>query len=175
MPNDTAMGDESLGELKMAKHKEDGITYPVSLHPQLCGFTLTSPSLTCAKVRVDSLKPPLPPKTGSEAKKNNDLIVEGLRDTKWEEPIESSPGGEGVRLGNMTSSLRDSFYRVLTVDNFEAFATKRAPAKNPGEYFSYYLSEHVHDSVHGWCGSAKVAPGDTSILQGHVSCPCGSI
>ncbi|KAH6990001.1 common central domain of tyrosinase-domain-containing protein [Ilyonectria destructans] len=153
MSNDIAMGDESLGEFKITKHKEDGITYPFDL----CKGTSRQPQ--AASTNDEWVK----------GQQNNDLIVEGLRDSKWENPSESSPGGKDVRLGNMTSSLRDSFYRVLTIDNFEAFATKRAPAKNPGEDFSYDSSEHVHDSVHGWCGGAKVAPGDTSILQGHMS------
>ncbi|KAL9032333.1 MAG: hypothetical protein Q9214_008013, partial [Letrouitia sp. 1 TL-2023] len=54
-------------------------------------------------------------------KQDNEAIVKELRDYRWDPKNNNED-----KNGNLTASLRDAFYRLTTIKNFEDFATKRA-------------------------------------------------
>lgn len=103
-------------------------------------------------------------------KQNNDDIMLELRDYKWD----PKNNDEKERGGNLTASLRDAFYRLTTIENFEDFATKRAPqhgAKDPmRKDYAFDSSENLHDNMHGWCGGPWTEPDHEKVrLMGHMS------
>lgn len=99
------------------------------------------------------------------------MIVNAIRDYKWD-PVKNV---EPPRLGNMTASLRDAFYRVLTIQKFEDFATKRKPGYGPrvarnAKDYAFDSAENIHDNMHGWCGGERTALDDNGVaLLGHMS------
>ncbi|KAF7537431.1 hypothetical protein G7054_g3742 [Neopestalotiopsis clavispora] len=166
MPNGITMGDDSLKvgiggkydpltDLRITPSTGPYGTYPFDK----CKATSRHPTSTTDVVDWEN------------GKQNNDGIVQNLRDYKWdpEKNIEDS----GPRLGNMTASLRDAFYRLTTITKFEDFATKRAPghgAKEPTEKdFAFDSAENLHDNLHGWCGGDRTAPIDNVSFVGHMS------
>ena len=91
-------------------------------------------------------------------------IAKALRDYKWD-PVKNNEDPSG----NLTASLRDAYYRLLTIENFEDFATKRLPAKVK-QKFAFDSSENLHDNVHGWCGGPVTKPDLKFASQmGHMS------
>ncbi len=74
----------------------------------------------------------------------------------------------------MTASLRDAFYRLTTIQNFEDFGTRRAPghgAVNPRlKDYAFDSAESLHDNMHVWCGGDKTSPDEANVrLMGHMS------
>jgi tyrosinase len=77
----------------------------------------------------------------------------------------------------MGASLRDAFYRLLTIDKFEDFASKRFPdgvdkveqVEKRADY-AYDSAEHLHDVMHLFCGGFPT-PRDKkgNALIGHMS------
>ncbi|RFN51310.1 di-copper centre-containing protein [Fusarium flagelliforme] len=106
-----------------------------------------------------------------DGKQNNDFIVKSLRDYRWN-PEDNT---EDVRMGNLTASLRDAFYRVLTIEKFEDFATKRKPGGEPRtkgntKEYAFDSAENIHDNLHGWCGGDRTdASTEGYALLGHMS------
>ena len=104
---------------------------------------------------------------------DNEAVENKLRDYKWD-PKNNT---EDPKYGNLTAGLRDAFYRVLTIKNFEDFATKRAPGKgsdiDPNESMKDYAfdsSENLHDNMHGWCGGRLDHSDNMSFhVMGHMS------
>jgi tyrosinase len=67
--------------------------------------------------------------------------------------------------------LREAFYRLLTIDNFEDFATKRTTTADD-EPRPNDSAEGLHDSMHVWCGGESVRVGKgNNYLNGHMSDP----
>ncbi|KAI5865367.1 Di-copper centre-containing protein [Durotheca rogersii] len=102
-------------------------------------------------------------------KQDNDAIVQELRDYRWD----SGSKTEGTRNGNMTAGLRAAFYRILTIETFDDFVTKRAPnhgADNPiTKDHAYDSCEGLHDNIHDWCGGDWTEPDNNNIrLSGHM-------
>lgn len=55
-----------------------------------------------------------------------------------------------VTGGNLTASLREAFYRVVTMEDYEMFSTrKRLDGTRPQAWGSV---ESLHDKLHLWCG-----------------------
>lgn len=61
--------------------------------------------------------------------------------------------------GSLTASLREAFYRVLSLPDYENFSTKRREKKDGREdkeaekkVPSWGSIENLHDNVHSWCG-----------------------
>lgn len=69
---------------------------------------------------------------------NNEGVTDELRQWKWE-------GG-----GNLSSSLRDWFYRILLITPYPQFATKKADV-GAGKMTS---CEDIHDVLHDWGGGS---------------------
>lgn len=52
--------------------------------------------------------------------------------------------------GNLTSSLREAFYRVVGMENYEMFSNShRVDGSKPPAWGSI---ESLHNVVHNWCG-----------------------
>lgn len=71
----------------------------------------------------------------------------------------------------MTASLRDAFYRLFTIKEFEDFAST-APfiPKDPRSDMPYESCESIHNDMHGWCGGPTTKPaGNANVMQGHMS------
>ena len=109
-------------------------------------------------------------KAWEDGSQDNAAIVKALRDYKWE-PVNNT----NSRNGNLTASLRDAFYRVLTFSSFEDFATKRLPGAGAetipnSKDFAFDSSENLHDNVRGWCGGPITKPDSKNASQmGHMS------
>ena len=61
------------------------------------------------------------------------------------------------RCGIVTASLRDAFYRVIYMSNYEAFSIKKHADDS-----AWGPLESIHDDLHGWCrggGSGQLAYG----------------
>ncbi|KAJ4258014.1 hypothetical protein NW762_008151 [Fusarium torreyae] len=105
-------------------------------------------------------------------KQNNNLIVKSLRDYRWDPKNNTE---DPPRKGNLTASLRDAFYRVLTIERFEDFATKRKPGGEPRtpnntKDYAFDSAENIHDNLHGWCGGDRTDPDASNYaLLGHMS------
>ena len=103
-----------------------------------------------------------------KGKQDNDAIMNVLRDYTPE--VQDSS-----RQGNLTASLRDAFYRVVMIKEFEDFATKRLPnhrASDPDskKQTSFASCENLHDNMHGWCGGDQLATDKQDVqLLGHMS------
>lgn len=71
----------------------------------------------------------------------------------------------------MTASLRDAFYRLFTINNFEDFGSKRKlKADLNKEPHAFDSSENLHDSVHLWCGGDGWANEEQKqSFEGHMS------
>ncbi|KAI8159640.1 hypothetical protein K4K49_007538 [Colletotrichum sp. SAR 10_70] len=85
-------------------------------------------------------------------KQNNDAIEEDLRSYIYPNGV-SQKESQG-KVGNLSASLRDAFYRVLTIEKFEDFATKRMPNMEPNvpknfKTHAYDSAENIHDNMHG--------------------------
>ena len=81
--------------------------------------------------------------------------------------------GNPVKTGVLSESLRDAFYRLMTVRTFESFATKRAIGHggNPaeaGKDTRYDSGEQLHDYIHGAVGGDLDRKGGVGVL-GHMS------
>lgn len=103
-------------------------------------------------------------------KQDNEAIADALRDYKWDPETNT----ENAKMGNMTAGLRAAFYRVLTIETFEDFATKRAPnhgADDPVQKdYAFDSCEGIHDNMHNWCGGDWTEPDNHNIrLMGHMA------
>ncbi|KAI1105912.1 Di-copper centre-containing protein [Jackrogersella minutella] len=160
MPGNITMGDPSLKDLKITASK---IQDPQS------GKTYTYPFDKC---EATSRHPKGPGVTQDwvDGKQDNQAIVQEMRDYKWD-PINNT---EDSSSGNLTASLRGAFYRVLTIETFDSFSTKRAPnhgADNPvTKDHAFDSCEGLHDNMHIWCGGDSTDPDSNNIrLMGHMS------
>ncbi|KAL9607640.1 MAG: hypothetical protein Q9167_007463 [Letrouitia subvulpina] len=172
MPKGITMGDHSLQsrdedplkDLRITKsevkyHPPDGSDpFYVTVHFESCKATSRYP--IGAGVT----------KAWEDGSQDNAAIAKALRDYKWD-PVKNT---EDAEKGNLTASLRDAYYRLLTISKFEDFATKRAPgtgAKKPAEKdFAFDSSENLHDNVHFWCGGPVTKPDFNRASQmGHMS------
>ncbi|KAF5005500.1 hypothetical protein FDECE_8078 [Fusarium decemcellulare] len=183
MPGKVAMGDESLAskdplqDLRIAASKgfdqdlKKGYTLPVSVFSRFLVSSIDN-------LEYDKCIATSRYAQGSginqewvDGKQNNEMIVESLRDYKWD-PKKNT---EDRRKGNLTASLRDAFYRVLTIKKFEDFATKRKPGFGPrvpgnAKDYAFDSAENIHDNIHGWCGGPRTDPDDNGVaLLGHMS------
>ena len=71
-----------------------------------------------------------------------------LRDVKVGANSETSSGT--VSGGNLTSSFREEFYRVLSMNDYENFSTSgRIEGYRPALWGSI---EALHGLIHSWCG-----------------------
>jgi tyrosinase len=104
----------------------------------------------------------------------NDLVEKELRDYKWD-PVNNVENDDDQKdFGNMTASLRDAFYRLTTMKNFEDFATKRLFPNEEGpkeKGYGFASAENLHDNMHGWCGgpAAVIDKDNNCRLLGHMS------
>ncbi|KAK0704488.1 hypothetical protein B0H67DRAFT_557288 [Lasiosphaeris hirsuta] len=95
---------------------------------------------------------------------NNEAIVRDLRDSN---PFKVP--------GNLRASLSDGFYRVVTIDKFEDFGTKRVQGDRPDgdtKEKDYASAENLHDFIHGVCGGVQADYKDganVTRLLGHMS------
>lgn len=95
---------------------------------------------------------------------NNQAIVQNLRDSN---PFKVP--------GNLRASLSDGFYRVVTMDKFEDFGTKRVQGDGPDGHTKekdYASAENLHDFIHGVCGGDPADYKDganVTHLLGHMS------
>ncbi|KAF0317000.1 tyrosinase [Colletotrichum asianum] len=106
---------------------------------------------------------------------NNHMIVKNLRDYQPAFPDKEKAERDAPRKGNLTASLRDAFHRVLTIQRFEDFATRRMPGRRPEDPknrkdYAYDSAENIHDNMHLWCGGKPTeASASGVVLQGHMS------
>lgn len=91
---------------------------------------------------------------------NNDKLVATLRNVSFGVP-------PGVRAGSVTESLRDAYFRLFTIENFEDFASTR-----PSSSGVYHNCESLHNGMHGWCGGpahGHAQDAGRNAQQGHMS------
>ncbi|KAI1474550.1 Di-copper centre-containing protein [Daldinia eschscholtzii] len=163
MPNRIAMGDWSLKsedqDLRVTEVvDEEGKIYPF----QYCQATSRHPRVEGADADKDWIS----------GKQDNEAIVKKMRD--WRYKGDKSRVQEYQRKGNTTASLRGAFSRVLGIEKFEDFATKRAPgsgADKPDEKVPPFDSgENIHDLMHVMCGGDGVRTDRENIYYaGHMS------
>ncbi|KAL2039327.1 hypothetical protein N7G274_007995 [Stereocaulon virgatum] len=55
-----------------------------------------------------------------------------------------------VTGGNLTASLREAFYRVVTMEDYEMFSTKKRLDNTRVQ--AWGSAESLHDKLHLWCG-----------------------
>ncbi|KAG8667848.1 hypothetical protein FPOAC2_13050 [Fusarium poae] len=162
MPGMKAMGDDSLGnkdpllDLRITPSKSGAYSIPFDR------CVATSRWAQGTGINQEWI----------DGKQNNNFIVDSLRDYRWDPKNNTEEG----RKGNLTASLRDAFYRVLTIEKFEDFATKRKPGAGPKKNggntkdYAFDSAENIHDNLHGWCGGDRTDPdAEENVLLGHMS------
>ncbi|KAF4457681.1 Di-copper centre-containing protein [Fusarium austroafricanum] len=176
MPGNITMGDKSLesqDEDDNLRKLKDLSVHAMDINDQDLGkiqLVFNQCQGTSRHLTDDDVKA----KTWVEGQQNNDGIVDSLRD-QVEFPGDNDKGNP-KRKGNVTASLREAFYRLLTITKFEDFATKRTiidpNTKRPMKPLPNDSAEGLHDSIHDWCGGQTVQVGDKQTwLVGHMGIP----
>ena len=109
------------------------------------------------------------------------MIEQAMRGYEWD-PVSNTDNEDkkswDKQRSKLTASLREAFYRVLTIARFEDFATKRMPDMEPEsksgpgynqKVYAFDSIENIHDSLHGWCGGDVTTIDDGVALLGHMS------
>lgn len=129
-------------------------------------------SLACSPVRVSQADPGVQfkytkatskhPKSNSQTSaawvngaQDNGALVRELNNTVW-------PNG-----GNLTQSLREAFYRVLELKDWNSFATTDSDS-NGNMVPSWLSCEGIHNNIHNIIGGVTQT-GPNTFLQGHMS------
>ncbi|KAK4691376.1 hypothetical protein P7C71_g5612, partial [Lecanoromycetidae sp. Uapishka_2] len=138
--------------------------YPVTVHFDKCKATSRHPTESGVT------------KAWEDGFQDNAAIAKALRDYRWD-PIDDTEDDNGK--GNLTASLRDAFYRLTTIDNFEDFASMRAPGAGAGtdpqkkkfvKDYAFDSSENIHNNMHDWCGGPVTKPDGHNVSQmGHMA------
>lgn len=84
-----------------------------------------------------------------DGRQNNNGVRQYLRKTHQVKDVQVP--------GNLRASLSDVFYRVVTIEKFEDFATKRVQGLGPDapknkKQEVYASAENLHDWIHFVCG-----------------------
>ncbi|KAF7557568.1 hypothetical protein G7Z17_g592 [Cylindrodendrum hubeiense] len=117
-----------------------------------------------------------------DGNQNNSGIVTLLRDYKFsngekggKKDAKTNANDDVERQGNLSASLRDAFYRLLTINKFEDFGSKRFPDIDvtKKEYveadYAYDSAEHLHDIMHLFCGGFPTKVTNGVAMMGHMS------
>lgn len=82
--------------------------------------------------------------------------MRSLRDfsIKAVDQADSKTAPSVVNGGNLTSALREAFYRIIGMEDYETFSNS---CFKPGCIFSAWDSiEDLHGLIHGLCGGATI-------------------
>jgi len=71
----------------------------------------------------------------------------------------------------MTEGLREAFFKLFTIENFEDFGTTNPfKADPPRKDLPFDSSEGIHNSLHNWCGGPIASIGSEGKgVVGHMS------
>ncbi|CAG7556435.1 unnamed protein product [Fusarium equiseti] len=116
-----------------------------------------------------------------KGKQNNKRIEHAMRGYEWD-PVSNTDNEDKKtrdrQRGKLTASLREAFYRVLTIERFEDFSTKRMPDMEPEpksgpgynqKGYAFDSLENIRDDLHGWCGGDVTTINNGIALLGHMS------
>ncbi|KAK0707120.1 hypothetical protein B0T26DRAFT_876116 [Lasiosphaeria miniovina] len=111
------------------------------------------------------------PLTWARGEQNNVKVGQSLEAGKLQQG--TGKGKSDEEIGKTGAVLRDAFYRILQVNTFGEFATKRAEnagteKENPRKQWS--SSEALHDNIHGWIGgNVEEDAKNSRAFLGHMS------
>lgn len=79
--------------------------------------------------------------------------MRSLRDFSVTAPDPTDSKGV-VKGGNLTCSLREAFYRIVGMENYETFST--SSVKDKSKVSAWDSIENLHGLIHGVCGGATI-------------------
>ncbi|MCJ1461686.1 hypothetical protein MMC07_000284 [Pseudocyphellaria aurata] len=98
---------------------------------------------------------------------DNDSIMRKLRDRSLGGDEDKSATASGIPVGgNISSSLREAFYRIVAMDNYEHFSNALRP-EGSSEVMEWNSLEALHDTIHLWCGGGNFG----EPAWGHMALP----
>lgn len=145
MPKGISMGDAGV-ELEMVRifHTHQTIV-GLQFQMKACKATSRYPPTNDQGSPISS--------TFIDGYQDNDSIMRKLRDRRIGGNEDKSTKYSALG-GNLTSSLREEFYRVVTMDNYEHFSTTRRPKGSP-DIRGWASIESLHNIIHLWCGGGN--------------------